>query len=95
MSGPGAMRITVVLRPISGSSGQPQVEVIVPEDATLGILLEHLCEQHPELDVHIRDSGGAITDYITIIQNGKPVSDMETAVGPGDEVLILFPVGGG
>jgi len=93
--GPGAMKITVALRPISGASGQPQVEVIVPEDATFGILLEHLCQQHPELDVHIRDSGGGITEYITILLNGQPVSDLETAVGSSDEVLILFPVGGG
>ena len=94
MSGPDPMKITVLLRPISGSSGLPDVDVAVPEGATLGILLERLCEQHPELDVHIRDGGG-ITDYITIVVNGQPVSDMGTAVGPGDQVLILFPVGGG
>jgi len=89
------MKITVLLRPISGPSGLPEVEVIVPEDATFGVLLRHLCEQHPELDVHIRDGGGGITDYITIVMNGQPVSDLETAVGPSDQVLILFPVGGG
>jgi molybdopterin converting factor small subunit len=89
------MKITVLLRPISGPSGLPEVDVIVPEDATLGVILRHLCEQHPELGVHIRDGAGGITDYITIILNGQPVSDLETAVGPGDQVLILFPVGGG
>jgi molybdopterin converting factor small subunit len=89
------MKITVLLRPISGSSGRPDVEVAVPEGATLGILLEHLCEQHPELGVHIRDGGGGITDYITTILNGQPVSDLGTVIGPSDQVLILFPVGGG
>jgi molybdopterin converting factor small subunit len=94
VSGPVTMKISVLLRPISGSSGLPEVDVIVPEAATLGILLEHLCEQHPELDVHIRDGGG-ITDYITIFVNGQQAPDLGTAVGPGDQVLILFPVGGG
>jgi molybdopterin converting factor small subunit len=89
------MKITVLLRPISGSSGQSGVDVIVPEGASVGVLLEHLCEQHPELDVHFRDGGGGITDYITIVLNGRQLSDLGTAVGPGDQVLILFPVGGG
>jgi len=89
------MKMTVLLRPISGSSGQPEVDVIVPEGATVDVLLEHLCQQHPELDVHVRDGGGGITDYITIVLNGRQLSNLETAVGPGDQVLILFPVGGG
>jgi len=50
VSGPGTMKMTVLLRPISGSSGSPEVDVNVPEDATVGILLERLCEQHPDLE---------------------------------------------
>ncbi|MBM4248920.1 MAG: MoaD/ThiS family protein [Euryarchaeota archaeon] len=90
------MRLRVrLLRPFSDAVGNAVVEVAVPEGASVRHLVVHLCEQYPALAPHIYEAGGAITDYLTMFVNDRPITDMGMALGEGDEVLIMFPVSGG
>jgi molybdopterin converting factor small subunit len=90
------MKVTVrLLRPFSDAVGMPQVEVALPEGATVRRLVVQLCEQHPGLKAHIYEPGGGITEYLTMFVNDKPVTDFDMAIGDGDELLMMFPVSGG
>ena len=84
-----------LLRPFSDAVGRAEVDVAVPEGATVQHLVVHLCELYPALAPHIYETTGAITDYLTMFVNDRPVTDMEVALGEGDEVLMMFPVSGG
>lgn len=89
------MRIKVrLLKPLSDAVEAPEMEVAVPEGASVRHLLEHLCEQHPALAQNIC-VGGVMVDSLAIFVNGRPVADLVTSLGEGDEVLLLFPAGGG
>jgi molybdopterin converting factor small subunit len=90
------MKVTVrLLRPFSDAVGRPEVEVAVPEGATVRHLVIHLCEQFSELAPHIYEAGGGITEYLTMFLNDKPVSDFDMALDDDDELLMMFPVSGG
>jgi MoaD family protein len=90
------MKVKVrLLQPFADAVGRPEVEVAVPEGATVRHLVVHLCEQYPDLGAHIYEAGGGITEYLTMFVNDKPVLDFEMALGVGDEVLMMFPVSGG
>jgi molybdopterin converting factor small subunit len=90
------MKIRVrLLKPLSDAVDAPEMDVAVPVGASLRHLLEHLCEQHPALAQNICIGGGAMVDSLAISVNGRPVADLGTSLGEGDEVLLLFPAGGG
>ena len=90
------MKVTVrLLRPFSDAVGTPQAEVVLPEGATVRRLVVQLCEKYPGLKDHIYEPGGGITEYLTMFVNDKPVTDLEMAMGDGDDVLMMFPVSGG
>lgn len=90
------MRIRVrLLRPFSDAVGRPEVEVAVPQEATVRHLLEHLCEQYPDLRQQVYESGGGMTEYLSMFLNDRPVTDLEMTLKEGDEVLMLMPVSGG
>ena len=83
------------LEPFASAVGRPEVEVAVPEGATVRHLVDHLCEQYPDLQPHIYEEDGGITDYLTMFVNDKPVTDFEMKLDDDDSVLMLFPISGG
>jgi molybdopterin converting factor small subunit len=90
------MKIRVrLLKPLSDAVDAPQMDVAVPEGASVRHLLEHLCEQHPALAQNICIAGGAMVDSLVILVNNRPIADTGTSLAAGDEVLLLFPAGGG
>ena len=90
------MKVTVrLLRPFSDAVGRPEIEVAVPEGASVRHLVIHLCEQFPELAPHIYETSGGITEYLTMFLNDKPVIDFDMALDDDDELLMMFPVSGG
>lgn len=90
------MKVRVrLLRPFSDAVGSAEVAVAVPEGATVRHMVVHLCEQYPALAPHIYEATGAITDYLTMFVNDRPVTNMGMALGEGDDVLMMFPVSGG
>jgi molybdopterin converting factor small subunit len=89
------MKIKVrLLRPLSDAVDAPEMDVAVPEGASVRHLIEHLCEQYPALAQNIYASTGAMVDSLAMFVNGKP-SDARTSLAEGDEVTLLFPAGGG
>ena len=90
------MKVTVrLLSPFSDAVGRPQVDVAVPEGATVRHLVIHLCEQFPQLRPHIYESSGGMTEYLTMFLNDRPVLDFDIVLGKGDDLLMMFPVSGG
>ena len=89
------MRVKVHLQPVSDAKGRPEVEVVVPEGATVRRLIVHLCDQYPELAVHMYENSGGITEYLIVFVNGQQVSDLDSVLDGLGDVLIIFPVGGG
>ncbi len=84
-----------LLRPFSDAVGRPEVEVAVPEGATVRHLVEHLCEQYPDLARHVYEAGGGMTEYLTMFLNDRPVTDVGMTLDEGAELLMLVPVSGG
>ena len=90
------MKIRVrLLRPFCDAVGRPELMVAVPEGATVRHLVVHMCEQYPPLAPHLCEPGGAITEYLAMFVNDRPVTDMEMTLSENDEVLMLVPVSGG
>jgi molybdopterin converting factor small subunit len=90
------MKVKVrLLRPFSDAVGRAEVEVAVPEGASVRHLVVHLCEQFPDLAQHVYEADGGVTDYLTMFVNDKPVLDFDMALDDDDEVLMMFPVSGG
>jgi len=90
------VNITVrLLRPFSDAAGRSSVEVEMQPGSTMRDLVIKLCELNPSLKSHVYESGGGITEYLTMFFNDRPVLDMDMALGEGGEVLMMFPVSGG
>jgi len=90
------MKVTVrLLRPFSDAVGRSTVDLEMQPGSTMRHLVIRLCEQFPSLKSHIYEPGGNITEYLTMFLNDRPVLDIDTALGEGGEVLMMFPVSGG
>jgi molybdopterin converting factor subunit 1 len=66
--------------------GQSELDVTLPEGATVTDLIEHLKAEHPVLRAHTR--------FLSVAVNRVYVG-RETQLHDGDEVACLPPVGGG
>lgn len=85
-----------VLQPLAG--GQSLLTAPAEEAVTVGRLLEAVTGDYPALSRRLRDETGAIRRYVNIYVNGNEIrrlQGLETAVVPGQEVLIIQSVAGG
>lgn len=94
MNEPIKVRVRL-LKPFSDAVGRPEVELTLLRGATVRELVVSLCERYPALAPHVRESGGTLTEYLTMFLNDRPVLDFDMALADGDEVLMMFPVSGG
>jgi len=83
------------MEPFASAVGRPEVEVVVPDGVTVRHLVVHLCDQYPDLKMHLYEETGGITDYLTMFVNDKPVTDFEMKLDDDDFVMMLFPISGG
>lgn len=95
-----AAEITVVLpsvlQPLAG--GQSLLVAPAEEAVTVGRLLDEVTGDYPALSRRLRDETGTIRRYVNIYVNGNEIrrlQGLETAVVPGQEVLIIQSVAGG
>lgn len=71
---------------LSQYTGSPRLQLTVPEDCTLAILLEHLRQDYPPLSEPIRSAVAVIA--------GRHAG-FEEPLSPDQEVAFLIPISGG
>ncbi|HUJ68914.1 MAG TPA: MoaD/ThiS family protein [Syntrophorhabdales bacterium] len=80
--------------------GQDEVELPVPQDATVGTLMTLMTERWGE-DLSVKSfeaHGSGPLPHVRILVNGQDIAFLEgiaTRLADGDEVLMLPLVGGG
>jgi len=80
--------------------GQDEVELPVPQDATVGTLMTLMTERWGE-DLSVQSfeaHGSGPLPHVRILVNGQDIAFLEgigTRLADGDEVLMLPLVGGG
>ena len=85
-----------VLRPAVG--GESHLEVEVPEQASLGVLLDVLAKRHPLLDRRLRDERGGLRRYVNFYVDGeecRALAGTGTPLREGAEVQVIPSVAGG
>lgn len=100
MPGNGMPGITVVLpgvlQPLAG--GQSVLTAPAAGHITVGSLLDQVATEYPVLGRRLRDETGALRRFVNVYVNGdeaRRLQGLETAVAPGQEVLIIQSVAGG
>jgi molybdopterin synthase sulfur carrier subunit len=79
-------------------AGERDIDVALPDDATVRDLLNRLVELQPSLAQRLLDENGGIPQFVNIFVNGRDIrhlSGLDTPVMPDDEVTILPPAAGG
>lgn len=83
------------LEPFASAAGRLEADVIVPDGVTVRHLVEHLCQQYPDLEQLIFLEDGGVTENLTMLVNDKAVTDFELKLDDDDFVVLLFPISGG
>jgi molybdopterin synthase sulfur carrier subunit len=79
-------------------AGERDIDVALPEGATIGDLLNRLVELRPNLADRLLDEDGNIPRFVNVFVNGRDIrhlGGLHTPVTPNDEVIILPPAAGG
>jgi len=79
-------------------AGERDIDVALPDGATIRELLGRLAELRPSLAHRLLDEDGNITRFVNVFVNGRDIRDLSglaTPVMPADEVTILPPAAGG
>jgi molybdopterin converting factor small subunit len=87
------VRIPPVLRP--STNGEREVSV---NGSTIGEVLGNLAEAHPATKDQIFAADGTLNRYVNVYLNDEDVrvlGGLETAVGEGDQLVILPAMAGG
>lgn len=89
------VRLYAFLRELAG---ERDIEVALPDSATIHDLISRLVELRPVLAERLLDEDDNIPRFANIFVNGRDIRDLnglDTPVIPDDEVTILPPVAGG
>jgi sulfur-carrier protein len=90
---PVVVRLPTVLRPFAG--GAERVAVEVAEQATVGAVFAAL---EPALRRRITDEQGGLRRHVNVFlgdDNVRDLSELQTPISDGDELLVLPSVAGG
>jgi molybdopterin synthase sulfur carrier subunit len=90
-----AVRLFGSLRELAG---EREIDVALPDGATVRDLLNRLGELRPILAQRLLDEDGNIPRSVNVFVNGRDIRDLgglDTSVMPDDEVTILPPAAGG
>lgn len=78
--------------------GSREMEISLPEGASMLGLLQGLCRAHPALHGKIFDSAGNLKPYILALRNGRNIASLEqldTSLANRDVISLFPPVAGG
>jgi adenylyltransferase/sulfurtransferase len=72
-------------------------QVVEVNGSTVGQCLDHLIKQFPSVKQWLFDNNGKLHNYMDVYVNGKSTypEELTKPVKSGDELHILFMVGGG
>lgn len=97
---PAAGTVTVLvpslLRPFTGGAAELALDVDGP--VAVGRLLDAIGAVHPVFNRRIRNETGALRRYVNVYVAGEDVrrlDGLDTAVAPGQEVMVIQSVAGG
>lgn len=79
-------------------AGERDIDVALPDGATIRDLLNRLVKLRPVLAERLLDEDGNIPPSVNVFVNGRDIRDLsglDTPVMPDDEVTILPPAAGG
>jgi len=79
-------------------AGEREIDVALPDGATVRDLLNRLGELRPILAQRLLDEDGNIPRSVNVFVNGRDIRDLgglDTPVMPDDEVTVLPPAAGG
>jgi molybdopterin synthase sulfur carrier subunit len=79
-------------------AGEQEIDVALPDGATIGDLLSRLGELRPKLARALLDEHGNIPRSVNVFVNGRDIrhlKGLDTLVTPDDEVTVLPPAAGG
>lgn len=85
--------IPTPLQPYAG-----QHRTIRAEASTVGELLDAIAAEHPDLVARIRTRDGALRPYVNLFVRRMDIRELDgldTALGDGDEVIVMPSVAGG
>ena len=83
----------VVPSPLASYTGNRRE--VQAEGATLALLMADLERQFPGIRFRMVDEQGAIRAHIKVFVNREQARDLERALAPRDEVLIVAALSGG
>ena len=89
------VRLYASLREVAG---ERDIEVTLPDGATVRDLISRLVEPRPALAQRLLAQDGNIPPSVNVFVNGRDIRDLsglDTPVMPDDEVTILPPAAGG
>jgi molybdopterin synthase sulfur carrier subunit len=89
------VRLYAFLRELAG---ERDIEVTLPDGATVRDLFSRLVELRPSLAQRLLDTDGNTPRFVNVFVNGRDIRDLnglDTPVMPDDEVTILPPAAGG
>jgi len=86
------INIASYLKPLANN-----LEVVEVNGSTVGECLNHLVKQFPRMEKMLFDKNGELLSYAGIYLNGEDAYPEELAkpVKDGDELYILYIIGGG
>jgi len=86
------INIASYLKPLANN-----LEVVEVNGSTVGECLNHLVKQFPRMEKMLFDKNGELFSYAGIYLNGEDAYPEELAkpVKDGDELYILYIIGGG
>ncbi len=93
------MRVQVSLYfPFREELPENSLELVLPEGAVAGQVVEALVARFPQLRLRLYDAQGHIHRHISALVNGVSIQfkrGWSTPLADGDELVLLPPVGGG
>jgi molybdopterin converting factor small subunit len=86
------INIPSYLQPYTGG-----YEVVEATGSTIGECLDHLIQKFPDITKALFAEEGKLLDYVSVYLNGEfaDAADLDGPVNDGDELHILYLLGGG
>jgi molybdopterin converting factor small subunit len=90
------VRLPAILREFA--DGEAVLKVSLPDEATVGDLLDRLAADHPALERRVRDERGRLRQHVNVFvgeENARDAGGLEMPIPAGAEIQVIPAVSGG